>query len=105
MLEAPDRARRPSRHHEPAFAIEGHAVGVPRRVDQDRLADAGRPLPDGVADDVGPQEPLPAAIPDRAFTEGEAVGDVVERRIGADDPLQAAGRQVDVHCLLPAAHA
>src|SRR5262249_11221810 len=83
--------------HQPALAVEGHAVGMVGGMDQHLLADARRPLPDGVADDIDPQESLVAPIPYRTFAEIEPVGDGVERRIGAGDPLEAGCREVDVH--------
>src|SRR5262245_43694106 len=97
LLHPPDRARRPASDDQPAFAVEGHAVGMIRRMDQDVLADLRFPLPDGVADDVGPQEAPLAAIPHRSFAEIEPVRDGIERRIGADDPFEAGSREIDVH--------
>src|SRR5262245_18805138 len=97
LLHPPDRARRPARDDEAALAVEGHAVGMIRRMDQRFLADPRFPLPDGVADDVGPQEALLAAIPNWSFAEIEPVRDGVERRIGAHDSFEARRREIDVH--------
>src|SRR5215813_13023635 len=68
-----------------------------RWMDQDVLADPRFPLPDGVADDVSPQEALLAAIPHRSFAEIEPMRDGVERRIGAHDAFEAGRREIDVH--------
>src|SRR5262249_50907274 len=101
MLDAPDRALRPARNVEPAFAIERHAVGMAGRVHQRLGADARRPLVDGVADDVGPQEALLAAVPHRAFAEGEAVRDLIERRRLARDAVETGRGEIDIQLWPP----
>src|SRR5262249_3883190 len=95
-FDAPDRARRPAGDDHAALPVDGHAVGMARGMDQDLLADAGTPLPDRIADDVGEQEPLVPLVPDRAFAERDAVGDVVERRTGAADILEGRLSHIDV---------
>ena len=65
------------------------------------LANPRPPLPDRVTDDIGPQETLVPAIPDRTFAEIEPVRDGIEPRIGSDDPCQAGCREIDVQQFPP----
>src|SRR5262249_59296714 len=81
-FDAPDRARRPAGNDHAALPVDGHAVGVARGMNQHLLADAGAPLPDRIADNVREQEPPVPPVPDRAFTERDAVGYMVEWRGG-----------------------
>jgi len=45
------------------------------------FSDAGRPLIDGVADDIDPQKAPFAAVPDRPFAKVSAMRDLIERRL------------------------
>jgi hypothetical protein len=100
VLDAPDRALRPAGDDEAALAIEGHAVGVARRMDERFAPDARRPLVDRVADDVGPEKAMFPPVPNRAFAKIKPVRDLIERRIGAGDSLELGRSQVYVHGLL-----
>src|SRR5262249_9490506 len=93
----PDRALRPARNEEPAFAIERHAIGMARRMDQRLGADAGRPFVDRVADNVGPQKALLAPVPHRTLAEIEAVRDLVEPQVWTRDALESRRGKIDVH--------
>src|SRR5262245_29670101 len=64
-------------------------------------ADAWRPFVDRVTDDVGPKEALLAPVPHRAFAEGEAVRDLVERRRLAGDALETRHGEINVHGRAP----
>src|SRR5262249_11147318 len=80
---------------------EGHAIGVTRGVHQHRFPRTGHPLVDRVADDIDPEEALPAAVPDRTFAEKSALSDLVKWRIGADDAFEFRRGRVEFHRRAP----
>ena len=66
-------------------------------MNENGFSDPGRPLVDRVADDIDPEEPLLAAIPNGPLAEISALRDLIERRICFDDAIEARVDPVEIH--------
>ena len=69
---------------QPALTVAGVAVGIVRRAAEGRQPRAGRPAQDAVVRNVGKQQTVGIAEPDRAFGPVKAGGKLLDRGIAHD---------------------
>ena len=86
-------------HHEAAFGVQRQPVGADRpqtgavalehRLDEGARPVGLGPLVDAVPAHVGKEQPRPGTVPDRAFGEDVAVGELLDARVARHELVEA----------------